>query len=79
MTTPAAGPTPAPARTPAPATGAHPTPDAPPVRVRVDLAYDGTGFAGWARQPGLRTVQGVVEDGLALVLRAEHRGTRRRA
>jgi tRNA pseudouridine38-40 synthase len=48
-------------------------PDAP-VRVRVDLAYDGTGFAGWARQPGLRTVQGVVEDALALVLRSEHRG-----
>jgi tRNA pseudouridine38-40 synthase len=44
------------------------------VRVRVDLAYDGTGFAGWARQPGLRTVQGVVEDGLALVLRSTHRG-----
>ncbi|NKY08589.1 tRNA pseudouridine(38-40) synthase TruA, partial [Cellulomonas hominis] len=40
------------------------------VRVRVDLAYDGTDFAGWARQPGLRTVQGVVEDGLALVLRS---------
>lgn len=48
-------------------------PDAP-VRVRVDLAYDGTDFAGWARQPGLRTVQGVVEDALALVLRSEHRG-----
>lgn len=44
------------------------------VRVRVDLAYDGTDFAGWARQPGLRTVQGVVEDGLALVLRSAHRG-----
>lgn len=51
-----------------------PAPDAAPVRVRVDLAYDGTDFAGWARQPGLRTVQGVVEDGLALVLRSEHRG-----
>lgn len=44
------------------------------VRVRVDLAYDGTDFAGWARQPGLRTVQGVVEDGLAVVLRSAHRG-----
>ncbi|QEC50271.1 tRNA pseudouridine(38-40) synthase TruA [Baekduia soli] len=32
---------------------------------RLTLDYDGTGFAGWARQPGLRTVQGVVEDGLA--------------
>jgi tRNA pseudouridine38-40 synthase len=27
-------------------------------RFRVDLAYDGTDFAGWAKQPGLRTVQG---------------------
>ena len=28
------------------------------MRVRFDLAYDGTDFAGWARQPGQRTVQG---------------------
>jgi tRNA pseudouridine38-40 synthase len=27
-------------------------------RFRIDLAYDGTDFAGWAKQPGLRTVQG---------------------
>jgi tRNA pseudouridine38-40 synthase len=39
------------------------------VRVRVGLAYDGAGFSGWARQPGRRTVQSVVEDGLATVLR----------
>src|SRR5258705_381523 len=26
------------------------------VRVRLDLAYDGTEFSGWARQPGRRTV-----------------------
>ncbi|UNX56466.1 tRNA pseudouridine(38-40) synthase TruA [Georgenia sp. TF02-10] len=39
------------------------------VRVRLDLAYDGTGFAGWARQPGRRTVQGVLEDALGTVLR----------
>ncbi|HKA68932.1 MAG TPA: tRNA pseudouridine(38-40) synthase TruA [Actinomycetes bacterium] len=40
------------------------------IRLRLDLAYDGTGFAGWARQPGeVRTVQRVVEDGLATVLR----------
>ncbi|WP_253202090.1 tRNA pseudouridine(38-40) synthase TruA [Subtercola sp. PAMC28395] len=35
------------------------------VRVRLDLAYDGTDFAGWARQPGLRTIQGEVEKALA--------------
>ncbi|MGH8901892.1 MAG: tRNA pseudouridine(38-40) synthase TruA [Egibacteraceae bacterium] len=35
------------------------------VRIRVDLAYDGAGFAGFARQPGQRTVQGVLEDALA--------------
>ncbi|MCL2593929.1 MAG: tRNA pseudouridine(38-40) synthase TruA [Promicromonosporaceae bacterium] len=39
------------------------------VRVRLDLSYDGTSFAGWATQPGLRTVQGTVEDGLERVLR----------
>ncbi|MCL2454826.1 MAG: tRNA pseudouridine(38-40) synthase TruA [Micrococcales bacterium] len=44
--------------------------DGQAVRVRLDLAYDGTGFSGWARQPGLRTVQGVLEDGLATVLRS---------
>ena len=32
-------------------------------RVRLDIAYDGTDFSGWARQPGRRTVQGVLEDG----------------
>lgn len=38
-------------------------------RVRIDLAYDGTDFQGWAAQPGRRTVQGVLEDALALILR----------
>ncbi|MFL5895196.1 MAG: tRNA pseudouridine(38-40) synthase TruA [Thermoleophilaceae bacterium] len=33
------------------------------------LEYDGAGFSGWARQPGLRTVQGEVEDALATILR----------
>jgi tRNA pseudouridine38-40 synthase len=36
-------------------------------RVRIDLAYDGTAYAGWQVQPGLRTVQGVVEDALARI------------
>jgi tRNA pseudouridine38-40 synthase len=39
------------------------------VRLRLDLAYDGTDFHGWADQPGLRTVQGVLEAALAQVLR----------
>lgn len=41
------------------------------VRLRLDLAYDGTAFHGWARQgqSDLRTVQKVLEDSLALVLR----------
>jgi tRNA pseudouridine38-40 synthase len=36
---------------------------------RLDLAYEGTAFKGWARQPGLRTVEGVLEEALAAVLR----------
>ncbi|HEY0904870.1 MAG TPA: tRNA pseudouridine(38-40) synthase TruA [Marmoricola sp.] len=42
-------------------------------RLRIDLAYDGGGFHGWARQEGLRTVQGAVETALDTVLRT--RGT----
>lgn len=41
------------------------------VRLRLDLGYDGGGFAGWARQPGQRTVQGVLEEALARLLRAD--------
>jgi tRNA pseudouridine38-40 synthase len=37
--------------------------------VRLDIEYDGAGFRGWARQPGLRTVQGELETALAIVLR----------
>jgi tRNA pseudouridine38-40 synthase len=36
---------------------------------RLDLAYEGTAFKGWARQPGLRTVEGVLEEALETVLR----------
>jgi len=48
--------------------------DDDPVRLRLDLAYDGSAFAGWARQPGLRTVQGVLEEALATVLRTAAHG-----
>jgi tRNA pseudouridine38-40 synthase len=37
--------------------------------VRLDLAYDGTDFSGWAIQRDQRTVQGVLTDGLATILR----------
>ena len=39
------------------------------MRLRLDLSYDGTGFRGWAIQPGLRTVQGEVEAAIAMILR----------
>jgi tRNA pseudouridine38-40 synthase len=35
----------------------------------LNLEYDGAGFRGWAKQPGLRTVQGELETALATVLR----------
>ena len=43
---------------------------AEPLRVRVDLAYDGTEFAGWAAQPGRRTVEGELSAALTTMLRA---------
>jgi tRNA pseudouridine38-40 synthase len=36
----------------------------PDVRVKLTLEYDGTEFRGWAVQPGLRTVEGVVREAL---------------
>ncbi|AKE40601.1 tRNA pseudouridine synthase A [Corynebacterium kutscheri] len=41
------------------------------VRIRLDLAYDGTNFHGWAKQGNstLRTVQKTLEDALSLILR----------
>ncbi|GAB96091.1 tRNA pseudouridine synthase A [Kineosphaera limosa NBRC 100340] len=41
------------------------------VRLRLDFAYDGTDFSGWAAQPGRRTVEGELTAGLARVLRAD--------
>jgi tRNA pseudouridine38-40 synthase len=41
------------------------------VRVRLDLAYDGTEFAGWAAQTDQRTVQGELERALATVARRD--------
>jgi tRNA pseudouridine38-40 synthase len=42
---------------------------------RLLIEYDGTDFAGWARQPGQRTVQGVLEEALERVTRQETRLT----
>jgi tRNA pseudouridine38-40 synthase len=42
------------------------------VRWRLDIAYDGGGFAGWAAQPAQRTVQGELERRIAQVLRLDH-------
>ena len=40
------------------------------MRLRIDLAYDGTGFSGWAAQPGRRTVEEALAGALTTVLRA---------
>ncbi len=39
------------------------------MRIRIDLAYAGGDFKGWAKQPAFRTVQGELEVALATVLR----------
>lgn len=41
------------------------------MRWRLDLAYDGAAYRGWATQPSLPSVQQTIEDALALVLRLE--------
>ena len=41
------------------------------VVTKLTLEYDGRDFAGWARQPGLRTVQEELERALTVVLRRE--------
>lgn len=38
------------------------------MRLRLDVAYDGTAFRGWGIQPGLRTVQGTLEKALERIL-----------
>jgi tRNA pseudouridine38-40 synthase len=39
------------------------------VRLRLDIAYDGTDFTGWAVQSAQRTVAGVLDDALSTVFR----------
>ena len=41
------------------------------MRLRLDLGYDGSGFHGWAAQPGLRTVEGTLRDAICRILRTE--------
>lgn len=39
------------------------------VRARLDIAYDGGSYSGWGIQPVERTVQGVIEEALAVIVR----------
>jgi tRNA pseudouridine38-40 synthase len=48
-----------------------PGPPEPGPTARLLIEYDGTAFAGWARQNGKRTVQGELERALAVVLRRD--------
>jgi tRNA pseudouridine38-40 synthase len=43
-------------------------PDIATTRLRLDLSYDGSGFHGWSLQPGLRTVQEVLQEALGRAL-----------
>jgi len=38
-------------------------------RLRIDLAYDGTNFSGWAIQPDRRTVQACIEEAISKIAR----------
>lgn len=40
-------------------------------RLRIDIAYDGTAFFGWATQPDRRTIQSLVEDALTQISRSQ--------
>lgn len=54
---------------------AIPSVDGGHLRVRIDVAYDGGPFSGWAVQPGLPTVQGTIQAGLELLFRRHVRLT----
>jgi tRNA pseudouridine38-40 synthase len=43
------------------------------VRLRLDIAYDGTDFAGWATQAGQRTVAGLLDEAFSTVFRTSVR------
>lgn len=45
------------------------------MRLRLDIAYDGTDFSGWALQPAQRTVCGEITRALELVLQTPLRLT----
>lgn len=45
-------------------------------RFRIDLAYDGTDFSGWAIQPGLRTVEGDLVNALGVIFGELENGLR---
>lgn len=64
-----AGPGPGPAGPGAVLSAPEDPADGATLRLRLDLAYDGTGFAGWASQPGQRTVQQVLSEALGRVFR----------
>lgn len=42
------------------------------MRIRIDFAYDGTDFFGWAIQPDRPTVQGLLDEALTTILRVDH-------
>ncbi|WP_106849710.1 tRNA pseudouridine(38-40) synthase TruA [Blastococcus sp. Marseille-P5729] len=44
-------------------------PHPPQVRLRLEIAYDGTDFSGWAPQPDRRTVCGILQTTLRMILR----------
>jgi tRNA pseudouridine38-40 synthase len=43
--------------------------------IRLDLEYDGTDYAGWAKQPGLETIEGTLEGVIGRILQEEVRLT----